>query len=50
METVDTKQVDDEINKLETVLINYKYYVEITETKLLNLKERKKSIELYNKK
>jgi len=50
METVDTKQLDNEIDYLGEMLLKYKYDVEITEIKIEQLKERKKSIELYNKK
>ena len=57
MEKVDTKQLDEQIQDLEhdIKLMNnqikeIKDQIIIHRCKIINLKERKKSIELYNKK
>jgi len=50
METVDTKQLDDEIKIVENDIFIYERALASRKMYLEQLKERKKSIELYNKK
>ncbi len=57
METVDTKQLDEQIQDLEDnielmyrKIITTEHKISVCKSRIEKLKERKKSIELYNKK
>jgi hypothetical protein len=50
METVDTNQINLEIVQVESFIQGLECQLEVKRLKLSKLKERKKSIELYNKK
>jgi hypothetical protein len=50
MEIVDTKQLDLEITQTKLFIDGLEMQLKIKKSKLESLKERKKSIELYNKK